>query len=234
MTRTGVQYTVLPLWEQDAVRYASRLDPHARTMSLLPQTALPDSFPPYEAFRQHFGFVPAIFRAQSLIPRIIEAETQIAGAVLLAPGALTRVQKETILLTLASRHRNAYCVTAHRHFLGGLGLPMHQLDVLTRDYHDAGLPSTDTALLDFALKLGSEPASIHGGEIEALRGNGLTDEQILEAVLMTALTNFLCTLSAGLDVAPDFESSSIRFSSQGRLGTVASAPTGFPTRQPRV
>ena len=60
-------------------------------MSLIPQAALPDSFPPYEAFRQNFGFVPAIFRAQSLLPRVIEAEAQIAGAVLLAPGALTRV-----------------------------------------------------------------------------------------------------------------------------------------------
>ena len=193
-------------------------------MSLIPQAALPDSFPPYEAFRQHFGFVPGVFRAQSLLPRVIEAEAQIAGAVLLAPGALTRVQKETILLTLASRHRNAYCVTAHRHFLSGLGVPTQQLDVLIRNHDEAGLPSTDVALLNFALKLGSEPASTDRSDIEALRANGLTDEQVLEAVLMTALTNFLCTLSAGLDVAPDFESSSIRYPIQSQRGTVASVP----------
>jgi len=192
-------------------------------MSLIPQQVLPDSFPPYVAFRRNFGFVPAIFRAQSLLPRVIEAEAQIAGAVLLAPGALTRVQKETILLTVASRHRNAYCVTAHRHFLQELGVPPRQLDVLARDYRDAGLSSTDATLLDFALKLGSEPASLHGGDIDALRTNGLTDEQILEAVLMTALTNFLCTLSAGLDVAPDFESSLMRFPDQCRFGGVAAA-----------
>src|SRR5918992_2679295 len=130
-------------------------------MSLLPEASLPDSFPPYEAFRHNFGFVPAIFRAQSLLPRLIEAEAQIAGAVLLAPGALTRVQKETILLTLAARYRNVYCVTAHRHFLGGLGVPLHQLDVLVRNYRDAALSSLDVALLDFALKLGTNPASIH-------------------------------------------------------------------------
>jgi RNA polymerase sigma-70 factor (ECF subfamily) len=193
-------------------------------MSLIPQAALPDSFPPYEAFRHHFGFVPGVFRAQSLLPRVIEAEAQIAGAVLLAPGALTRVQKETILLTLASRHRNAYCVTAHRHFLSGLGVPTQQLDVLIRNYHEAGLSSTDVALLNFALKLGSEPASTDRNDIEALRADGLTDEQVLEAVLMTALTNFLCTLSAGLGVAPDFESSSIRYPIQRQLGTVASVP----------
>src|SRR5215813_320606 len=115
-------------------------------MSLLPQPTLPDSFPPYQALRDNFGFVPAIFRAQSLLPRVIEAEAQIAGAVLLAPGALTRVQKETILLALASRRRNLYCVTAHRHFLQELGIPTHQLDVLVRDYHDAGLSSADAEL----------------------------------------------------------------------------------------
>jgi len=74
--------------------YASRLYPRGRVMSLIPQAALPDSFPPYEAFRQNFGFVPAIFRAQSLLPRVIEAEAQIAGAVLLSPGALTRFRRK--------------------------------------------------------------------------------------------------------------------------------------------
>src|SRR5687768_4487426 len=129
-------------------------------MTLIPQAALPDSFPPYEAFRQHFGFVPAIFRAQSLLPRIIEAEARIAGAVLLAPDALTRVQKQTILLTLASHHRNAYCVTAHRHFLSGLGVPAHQLDVLVHNHQEAGFSSAEVALLNFAFKLGSQPTSI--------------------------------------------------------------------------
>jgi RNA polymerase sigma-70 factor (ECF subfamily) len=200
-------------------------------MSLLPRPTLPDSFPPYEALRNNFGFVPAIFRAQSLLPRVIEAEAQIAGAVLLAPGALTRVQKETILLTLAARHRNVYCITAHRHFLDELGVSREQLDLLARDYHDAALSQPELALLDFVLKLGTEPTAVHGGDIEALRGNGWTDEQLLEAVLMTALTNFLCTLSAGIGVAPDFEAQPVHSSIDGPLRItppVSTAPTKGP------
>src|SRR5438034_969452 len=194
-------------------------------MSLIPQQALPDSFPPYEAFRQNFGFVPAIFRAQSLLPRVIEAEAQIAGAVLLAPGALTRVQKETILLTLAARHRNVYCVTAHRHFLDELGVSTQQLDCLARDYRDAALSEPEVALLDFVLELGTDATTVHGGHIEALRRNGWTDEQLLEAVLMTALTNFLCTLSAGLGVAPDFEPQPVRSSIDGPLHIIPPVST---------
>jgi hypothetical protein len=82
----------------------------------------------------------------------------------------------------------------------------------------------------FALKLGSEPASLHRGDIEALRANGLTDEQILEVVLMTALTNFLCTLSAGLEWR--------RISSRRRFVSPFSVSLGLwrPPRQwgPRV
>lgn len=194
-------------------------------MALIAQTPLPDSFPPYEAFRENFGFVPALFRAQSLLPRVIEAEGEIARAVLLAPGALTRVQKESILMTLAARLRNPYCVAAHRHFLSELGLPPLQLDAMLHDYQQAGLSAADVALLNFAHALGSEPAGADRRDIEAARASGLTDEQILEAVLTTALTKFLCTLSTGLAVTPDFEPPSVAFSSQHPPRTAAPAPT---------
>lgn len=189
-------------------------------MSLLPEAPLSDSFPPYVAFQRHFGFVPALFRAQSLLPRAIEAEAQIADAVLLAPGALTRVQKESILVTLAARHRNSYCVAAHRHSLRALGVPAHRVDTLARDHHDADLPASDLALLDFALTLGIRPDTTTRGDIEALRRHALTDEQILEAILMTALTNFLCTLANGLDVAPDFASAPTLLTNDRPISTV--------------
>jgi RNA polymerase sigma-70 factor (ECF subfamily) len=194
-------------------------------MALLPQPALPDSFAPYELLRQRFGFVPAIFRAQSLLPRLIEAEAQIAGAILLAPGALTRIQKETILLTVASCHRNVYCVTAHRHLLRELGVSPDRLDLLARDYRDAGLDPSDMALLDFAVKLGREVPGIDGGDIDALRAQGLTDQHVLEAILITALTRFLCTLSVGLNVEPDFDPQPMASFGQHIPRTVDSGPS---------
>ena len=175
-------------------------------MSLIPEVALPHSFPAYETFRDHFGFVPAIFRAQSLLPRVIEAEAQLVAAVLLAPGALTRVQKETTLLRLDYEHRNLYGVAFHRHVLGGLGVTEPQLHRLAPDAQDARLSEPDAAMIDFARRLSVKPASVHGGHIEALRTKGLSDGHILEAILTAALANFLCTLSAGLDIEPDVES----------------------------
>ena len=51
-------------------------------MSLLEAPDLPDSFAPYEEWRRRCGFVPAVLRAQTLLPRAIEAESQLAFSVL--------------------------------------------------------------------------------------------------------------------------------------------------------
>jgi len=43
-------------------------------MVYLPERALPDTFGAFVALRQGLGLVPNIFRAQTLLPRAIEAE----------------------------------------------------------------------------------------------------------------------------------------------------------------
>jgi RNA polymerase sigma-70 factor (ECF subfamily) len=156
-------------------------------MGLLPEAALPDSFAPYEACRQQFGFVPALFSAQSLLPRLIEAETQIVGAILQTPGALTRVQKKAIVQTVASRCRTPYCDTFARHAIKEAG-------VLTRD---------DRPLLDAVEKLGSPAGRFSKDDVDSLHRAGCSDQHIFEATLTTALTRFLCALSAALKVEPD-------------------------------
>jgi RNA polymerase sigma-70 factor (ECF subfamily) len=172
-------------------------------MSLLPEAPLAEDFEPYALFRKEFGFVPRLFRAQSLLPRALEAEAGIAGSILIKDGALNRIQKECILMTVAAGERNVYCVTAHARMLEALGMPAHRIDRILADHRRAGLPEADAGLLDFALLLGRHPTWVGRRNIEALRGLGFGDRAILEAVLMTALTEFLCTLSFGLGVEPD-------------------------------
>jgi RNA polymerase sigma-70 factor, ECF subfamily len=171
----------------------------------LPRVDLGDGFGPFLALREYLGFLPNLFPAQSLLPRAIEAEARIAGTVLIKTVGLTRPQKESILLALSARSQNVYCTTAHHHVLRSIGLDEERADWLTRDHRKAGFSEAEAALLDFGLKLGRRPTSIGAGDIEVLRAQKWTDLQILEAILVTALTRFLCTLSVGLGVPPDFE-----------------------------
>jgi RNA polymerase sigma-70 factor, ECF subfamily len=174
-------------------------------MSFLSQVQLGDNFGPFVAFQENFGFIPALFRAQTLLPRVIEVQAHIAGVLLLKEKALSRIQKEQIILTVAAVRQNTYCVAAHRGMLSSLGESDHQLDSLLTDYHQAGLPAADVALLDFSLKLSHSAPWLDSEDIKALRGCGFNDESILEAIQITALARFLCTLSVGLGPEPDFE-----------------------------
>ena len=63
-------------------------------MSLLDAPELPDSFPAYEEWRRRCGAVPAIVRAQTLLPQAIVAESQLAFSVLdraASPDSLDRL-----------------------------------------------------------------------------------------------------------------------------------------------
>ncbi|HEY3124602.1 MAG TPA: peroxidase-related enzyme, partial [Thermoanaerobaculia bacterium] len=192
-------------------------------MSYFSQVDLGGTFEPFLRLREGLGFVPNLFRAQSLLPRVIEAEARIAGSVLLKEGALSRVQKESLLLVISAAHENTYCVTAHARLLATLGLSRDQIDRLAADYRDAGLSPQEKALLGFACKLSGRPTSITRADLDGLRRSGFSDEQILEAVLMTGLTEFLCTLSTGLGSHPDFEPLPIRPARRWQIGGAPAA-----------
>jgi len=173
-------------------------------MGYLREVELGSSFPPLATFLEEFGFVPHIFQAQTILPRVIEAEAALLATILLKEQALSQIQKEYIVLTLAQANRNVYCVTAHHQMLRLLGVPEQQLDRIFADYAQAGLSAADTDLLSFTLKLGTNGSFVSREDVTGNLAHGWTDESMLEAILTTALTNFLCTLSTGVGAAPEF------------------------------
>src|SRR6266498_239238 len=95
------------------------------------------SFAPFTAFRDHFGFVPELFRCQSLTPRLIEAEAGLAASILFQDRALSRLQKERLLLALVAANHDVYSATAQYQMLCLLGEPEERLDQLLSDYRQA-------------------------------------------------------------------------------------------------
>src|SRR5262249_28727154 len=88
--------------------------------------------------------------------------------------------------------------------LRGLGLPEDVSDQIAVDHHNADLSQADKALLDAALKVARGSPTFGLKDVERLRIHGFTNHQILEAVVMASLTNFLNTLQVGLGTVPDF------------------------------
>lgn len=184
-------------------------------MSYLREVPLdPEEFEPFKQAKAALGFIPNLFRAQTMRPDLIEAQVQLTGGILLKEGALARKQKEYIFLVCSAANLSTYCVTAHCEIVRMLGIQGPEPEQIAVDYTATNLPIVLKALLSFALKLNNQSTKITRADIDALRTYGYTDEQILETVVIVGLAKFANTLGFGLGTVPDFDSSKVVFKGQ--------------------
>src|ERR1044072_6733146 len=155
--------------------------------------------------KRNFGLAPRIYSAQMIRPDLVDAQVQLLDRLLFSKGALSRVQKEFILLAVSAENNNSYFPSLHCQTLQFLGVKAEQSQQVIVDHHGANLSDADVALLDFARRLASEGQSLTDLDVESLRKSNFNDEQILEAVLIVGLTQFLNCIQMGLGTEPDFK-----------------------------
>ena len=174
-------------------------------MGFLPEMDNALSSESLSALKRNFGLAPKIYRAQLLRPDLVDAQVHLLDQMLFTKGALSRVQKEFILLAVSAENNNSYFPALHCQTLQFLGVKPEQSQQIAIDHREANLPPPDVVLLNFARKLASEPHSFADSDVESLRKSSFTDEQILEAVLMVGLTQLLNYIQMGLGTEPDFK-----------------------------
>lgn len=169
-----------------------------------PSSSAIDS-PACAVLREHFGFVPNLYRLQGIAPELLDAEVRLLESVLFPEDRLNRVQKECVLLAISAANLNTYCATLHSQVLDILGIPLEESDRIVEDPSLSSISRADQALLEECRKLASLPGmSSQRFEIERLSTQGFTDHQIVEAVVVAGLANLLDTLQAGIGAVPDF------------------------------
>src|SRR6516162_8528256 len=87
-----------------------------------------------------------------------------------------------------------------------------QRQAVQEDYRSAGLTPREVALLDFAVKLTQKPSGTRRHDLDALRGHGFTDEQLVDAVHCISYFNFINRVLDGLGVDPE---PSMRYGKEG-------------------
>ena len=155
--------------------------------------------------KRNFGLVPKFYREQLLRADLVDAEVRLLDQLLFGKGALTRVQKEFILLSVSAENNNSYFPALHGQTLQFLGVKPELSQQVVVDHRAASLSNADVVLLDFARRLVSQPHSVSEKDVEQLRKHDFSDEQILEAVLMVGLTQLLNSVQMGLGTEPDFK-----------------------------
>jgi RNA polymerase sigma-70 factor (ECF subfamily) len=174
-------------------------------MGFLPEMDDALSTESLSALKRNFGLAPKVYRAQLLRPDLVDAQVHLLDRLLFSKGALSRLQKEFILLAVSAENNNSYFPALHCQTLQFLGVKPEQSQQVAIDHRDANLPASDVVLLNVARKLASEPHSFTDLDVESLRKSSFTDEQILEAVLMVGLTQLLNCIQTGLGAEPDFK-----------------------------
>ena len=144
--------------------------------------------------------LPAIFQALSLNPGALERVKRLNETLAFGSSALSRVQEEAIATVVAAANRCRYGALTHGGFLRLHSGDEQLASALLADYSQSGLAAEDQAMLEFAIKLTLEPASVDREDVEGLREAGFDDEEILSIVLITGLVNFMNRLAQGLGV----------------------------------
>jgi uncharacterized peroxidase-related enzyme len=135
--------------------------------------------------------VPAIYKAMSLRPDLMERVAELTDRAHFTDGHLTRQTKELIATYVSALNRCGYCLGSHRANLRAEGMSTRRADAIARlDLDAAALTPKERALLVFVKVLTIAPRSITDTQIAELRRAGWSDDEIFEAAFETALFAF--------------------------------------------
>lgn len=174
--------------------------------TISPASAQGDLAEIYAAVASARGGVAAIHIAQSLNPRAIRAHLELYKAVVFARSSLSRVARERIAVVVSYANRCAYCVNHHAAALRSLGDAPHLVEALGRGDLEP-FADADRALLSWARRAATEPATTAEGDVAGLRAAGLDDRAILDAVLTVSYFSFVnrIVLLLGVELEDGFE-----------------------------
>lgn len=80
-----------------------------------------------------------------------------------------------------------------------------QVEAIVKDYRNAGLQPSETAMIAYAKKLTQHAYKVTQNDIDELRAHGFSDAEILDIAAAAAARNFISRLFDALGAEPDAE-----------------------------
>jgi uncharacterized peroxidase-related enzyme len=115
---------------------------------------------------------------------------------------MSEVLKEMIFVAISAATECAYCEAAHLAFCRILTVDPETSTNLVHTI-DALKPPRTRDIVRLAVKAGTEPKSLVKADYDLLRGNGLSDEEIIEIVAMSAFARYAITVADALKLDVD-------------------------------
>ena len=133
------------------------------------------------------GFIPNVFLALAHRPDECRAFFAYYDALMLRDSGLSKAEREMIVVATSAANGCPYCVVSHGALLRIYAKNPILADQLTANYRHADVTARQRAMLDFAVKMARQPEQIEEADVQILRGEGFSDEDIWDIGAITAL-----------------------------------------------
>jgi len=175
-------------------------------LSLPNEQALPDDIQAiFAEMRAKPGFVPNVYQAYSLRPQQLRGFIALYDAIMTEASGLTKAEREMIAVAVSAQNHCFYCLTSHGAVLRIRAKDEVLADTIAANYRAANLTQRQRAMLDLAVKITVDSASISDQDIAALRDHGFSDEDIMDIIQTAALFNYSNRVASALDLRPNRE-----------------------------
>ncbi|MFL6664889.1 MAG: peroxidase-related enzyme [Rhizobacter sp.] len=155
--------------------------------------------------QQKAGFVPNVFLAFAHRPDEFRAFFAYHDALLLRESGLSKGEKEMVIVATSGANRCLYCVVAHGALLRIYEKKPLLADQVAVNHHKADLTPRQHAMLDFALKVCNDAASVGEADFAALHEHGFSDEDAWDIAGITALFGLSNRMANVISLRPNDE-----------------------------
>jgi len=148
------------------------------------------------------GFTPNVFPAFAYKPGQFRAFFDYYDAIV-EESPLDRAEIEMVIVAVSGANDCLYCVVAHGALLRIYDEDPHLAEQLATNHRTASIDEAHRAMCDLAVKLTERPAQIDETDIERLREEGFSMEEIWDIGSVTALFNLSNRMAHLADIRPN-------------------------------
>jgi len=166
----------------------------------LPQLSeLPDDIrAQIEAVQEKSGFIPNVFLVLARRPDEFRAFFAHHDALMEKDSGLSKAEREMIVVATSAANSCQYCVIAHGAILRIRAKNPLLADQIAVNYLKADITPRQQAMLDFAMQVALESATVEAADIERLTEHGFSEEDVWDIGAIAAffaMSNRMANLS---------------------------------------
>jgi uncharacterized peroxidase-related enzyme len=157
------------------------------------------------AVQEKSGFVPNVFLALARRPDEFRAFFAYHDALMEKPGALSKAEREMVVVATSGGNKCQYCVVAHGAILRIRAKNPLIADQIAVNYRKADLAPRHKAMLDFAVKIAERSHAIDDADYEELKSHGFTDDDAWDIAAIAAMFAMSNRLANAFSIRPNDE-----------------------------